>query len=398
MIDGGEPPRIECRGDPQTAGRAGRTCRRAAGSGCPRRFAASERFELRGGRATRAHELHLVEHPLRIFVEQRELHRPQRAGRGVAAHQRAAQQHVLGAHEHRRALRRRQPAAGVDASHEHAHVLRSGKEVRALRFGREPAEPLRNPPRRLFDQRPHRQAPDEPAGRGVRIPQPVRRPAERHRGRLARAGRGHEDPRPGAVREGELPPVGAHVRAASESPDGRTVQVAFSRWDRPNASDHSGGDVPARGSASMIPRRGTSVIGSSPLPMPARGGASMNPPARHGVAGRVEVRGRRLPGCRGEPGRRRELFRRRTCRGASWASTCGDRPGRRRGGRCRTCRGASWASTCGDHLVLVRLPQGLPVAARPGPRRGRLVGTGGSSSAAVPVAERRSGRNDPMPF
>ena len=176
----------------------------------------------------------------------------------------------------------------------------------------------------------------------------------------------------------------------------------------------------------MAPRRGT-VAEHREAGLPGRVAVPRWLPGAARVAGRVEVRGRRLPDCRGEPGRRRELFRRRTCRGASWASTCGDRPGRRRGGRCRAGRGASWASTCGDHLVLVRLPQGrtcrgaswastwaarwhagpslrkgrrlrrvlgldvggslargecrrLPFRSirRPGPRRGRLVGTRGA--------------------
>ncbi len=202
----------------------------------------AKRFELRGRRAAGAHELHLVEHPLRVLVQEGELHRPDRAGRGVAAHQRAAQQHVLGAHEHRRALRRLQPAAAVHAAHQHVHVLRPREPALVVHFGRELAEPLLDPLRGLLDERPHRQAPDQSAGRGVGTPQSVRGPSQRHRGRLARTRGRDQDPRPRIGREGELPRVGLHVLAEHDSIDGGAVHVELLAGAIREPSDHSGSE------------------------------------------------------------------------------------------------------------------------------------------------------------
>ena len=190
--------------------------------GAPRRVRVSsaKSFELGRHRAACAHELHLVEHPLRVLVQEGELHRPDCPGRRVATHQGTAKQHVLGADEHRRALRRLQPVAIVHAAHEHVHVLGPRESARAVHFGGQLGEPVLDRVRGLLDERPHGQAPDQTAWRGVGAPQPVRRPPERHGGRLARSGRRNQNPRPFAGRQRELPRVWLLVGAERESIDG----------------------------------------------------------------------------------------------------------------------------------------------------------------------------------
>ena len=224
MIHGGQPARIESGRDPEAAGRSARRVVVPPGA---IRFRLPERFELGGCRAARAHELHFVEHPRRVLVQEGELRRPERARRGVAAHQCTAQQHVLGTDEHRRTLRVVEPAVGVLAAHEHVHVLGPGEAVVAVRFRREAAEPLPDGIGGLLDQRPHGQAPDQPPGRGAGAPQAVRGPAERDRRGLARARRCHQHTRPCIGRQRELPRVRLHVLAEHDSIDGGAVHGTF---------------------------------------------------------------------------------------------------------------------------------------------------------------------------
>ena len=237
MIDGGEPLRIEGGRDPETAGR---TSGRAVFVPGSIRVRLAKCFELCGCRAARAHELHLVEHPLRVFVQEGELHWPVCPGRGVAAHQRPAQEHVLGAHEHGRALRRFQPAVGLHATHEHVHIFRPREAALVVHFGRQLAEPLLGLLFRLLDERPHRQTPDQPAGRAVGIPQSMCGPPERHRGRLARSRRRDQDPRPGIGRQRELPRVGMAARAERASIESRSVHVEIPGRTVRKPSDHTG--------------------------------------------------------------------------------------------------------------------------------------------------------------
>ena len=222
MIDSGQPPRIEGRRDPEAARRPSR---RAVFPPRSIRVGLPKRFELCGCRAARAHQLHLVEHPLGVLVQEGELHRPDRPGRGVAAHQSTAQQHVLRAHEHRRALRRLEPAVGVHPAHEHVHIVRPREQPRPVGFGRQPAEPLLDHLGRLLDERPHGQAPDQSAGCPLGTPQPVRGPSERHRGRLSRSGRRNQDPRPRIGGEGQLPRVGVPVVSERDAIEGGAVQA-----------------------------------------------------------------------------------------------------------------------------------------------------------------------------
>ena len=233
MIDGGEPLGLERRRDPEAAGRPSR---RAVFPQRPIRVRLTKRLELRGGRPARAHELHFVEHPLGVLVQKSELHRPDCTGRGIAAHQRAAQQHVLGAHEHGRAFRRLQPAVGVHPAHEHVHVLEAsggglGRPLQPRACQTSPLTDVRG----LLDERPHGQAPDQTAGRGVGAPQPVRRPRERHGGRLSRSSRRNQDLRPRISRERELPPVGGLFFAERGSIDGCAVQAMTPDGTSPKA-------------------------------------------------------------------------------------------------------------------------------------------------------------------
>ena len=189
----------------------------------------------------RAHELHFVEHPLRVLVQEGELHRPERARRGVAAHQCTAQQHVLRADEHGWTLRVVEPAASVLAAHEDVHVFRPRELVLAVRFGRQLAEPVTRRFRGLLDERPHRQAPDQPPRRGAGAPQAVCGPPERHRGGLARACRRDQDLWPSFDGQRELPRVGLHVRAEHDSIDGGAVHGDIS-WRK--RCDEAAGSYP----------------------------------------------------------------------------------------------------------------------------------------------------------
>ena len=197
MVNGGEPLRIESSRDPETAGGTSRGTARAPGS---IRVRLAERFELCGSRPPCAHELHFVEHPLRVLMKQGKLHWPDGARRSVAAHERPAQQHVLGADEHGRALRRLQPTRSFHAAHQHVDVFRLGKPVFNVDFCRELAEPVPYRLGGLLDQRPHGKAPDEPARRSLRVSQSMSRPPERHGRRLARARRCDQDARPSVAR------------------------------------------------------------------------------------------------------------------------------------------------------------------------------------------------------
>ena len=130
---------------------------------------ASEGFELSRRCAARAHELHFVEDPLGVLVEQRKFHRPDRAGGGVAPHEGAAEQHVLGTNDDRRVLGSFQPVCGLHAAHEDMNIPGTRKPSFSHVTLVQPAEPLSDRIRGLFDQRPHGQTPDEPARHRLRI-------------------------------------------------------------------------------------------------------------------------------------------------------------------------------------------------------------------------------------
>ena len=68
-----EPPWFQRCGNPEAA--CGTTPRLTLMRGSFG-FASAKGFELSRGRAARTHELHFIEHPLCVFVKQRELHRP----------------------------------------------------------------------------------------------------------------------------------------------------------------------------------------------------------------------------------------------------------------------------------------------------------------------------------
>ena len=207
VIHGPEPRRIECRGDPQAACRAARRTSVPLGASG---FASPKRFELGRGCASRAHELHFVEHPLRVFVEKRELHRPDGARRSVAAHERAAQQHVLRPDDDRGPFGTVEPACRLDTAHEHVDILvGQGKHVVFGYSGLlQLLEPLIDRPDGLIDQRAHRQAPDEPSRRRLGRPHPMCCPTEGDGGRFSRARRRNQDLRPFVRREPVLPSVG----------------------------------------------------------------------------------------------------------------------------------------------------------------------------------------------
>ena len=100
-IDGGEPRRVKGRRHPKAAARA--SC------------LAAERIELRGCRQRRAHQLDLVEDPLCVIVEKREIDWPAGASHAVAPHQGATDEHVLCANDERGTL-------WVEAPVAHLHV------------------------------------------------------------------------------------------------------------------------------------------------------------------------------------------------------------------------------------------------------------------------------------
>ena len=137
------------------------------------------------------------------------------------------------------ALRRLQPAAIVHAAHEHVHVLGPWESARAVHFGggqlRQLPEPLLYHFRRLLDERAHRQAPHESAGRAVGTPQAVRGPTQRHRGGLPGACRRDQDPRPHIGRERELPGIRLPVLSQRDSIDGGGVHGESTGGSGPRA-------------------------------------------------------------------------------------------------------------------------------------------------------------------
>ena len=202
---------------PGSSVRAARSSRRARfASDCRN---ASSWAEVR---AARAHELHFVEHPLRVLVEEGELHRPECARRGVAAHQCTTEQHVLGADEHRRTLRVVEPAAGVRAAQRTCTSFGRGGGTRCrcrLRASRT------TPGRHRRSARPGcASAGTRPAaagcGRGSGCGEQPSRASPR---RSCRSRRRNQHARPRIDRQRELPRVRLHVLAEHDSIDGGAV-------------------------------------------------------------------------------------------------------------------------------------------------------------------------------
>ena len=210
MIHGPEPVRIQRRGDPEAP--RGTAAAVRAGTLPP-----PKTFQLRGGCTSGPHELHFVEYPLRVLVQERELDRPDRARRGVAAHQGSAKEHVLRANEHGRTFRRVQPPARLDSAHQQVHLVGPGESPLRIHSGLlEAFQPTANGTGSLFRQHPHRETPDQAARRPVGPAKPVRRPAESDACGLAGAGWGDQDLRPAFLGEFALPSVGRATRAESE--------------------------------------------------------------------------------------------------------------------------------------------------------------------------------------
>ena len=186
-----QPLRVQRRRDPE------------AGSADLGPEAPPESFELRGGRQPRAHELHLVEHPLGVVVQQCEVHRPTEAAHRVAAHQRAADQHVLSPDEDGGALRVLIPWWLVLSAHEQVDVgLRVWEaSLPGCGEGSEPAQPGGRVVGRLIGERAHREAVHQAARYGLRRSGPLPQPREDHGCGLAEPGGGNECVRPVALRQ-----------------------------------------------------------------------------------------------------------------------------------------------------------------------------------------------------
>ena len=181
-VDRPEPAWLQCCGNPEAA--RGTTLRPALVHGSFG-FASAKGFELGRGCAARAHELHYVEHPLRVFVEQRKLHRPDRTRGRVTAHEGTAEKHALGTDDDRGAFGVLEPTRGFDAAHEDMDVLGPGEHPLGHARSLQPAEPLPDRLRRLFDERLHRQTPDKPPWRCPGGTHPMCRPTKRNPCRLA---------------------------------------------------------------------------------------------------------------------------------------------------------------------------------------------------------------------
>jgi hypothetical protein len=80
-----------------------------------------------------AHELHFIEHPKRVVVEEREFRGPARPPGGVASHQGPRNKHILRADQDCRLLRRLIPTRparpNLDAAHQEVEVCGT-REIR----------------------------------------------------------------------------------------------------------------------------------------------------------------------------------------------------------------------------------------------------------------------------
>ena len=131
-----------------------------AGSADLRPELAPQPFKLRGGGEPRAHQLHFVEHPLGVVVQQGEVDRPSEPAHGIPAHERAADEHVLSPDDDCGSLRLLVPARLVLAAHEQVYVALRVRQwsVRVRRQVTEAAQPLSRVAVRLVSKRAHREA------------------------------------------------------------------------------------------------------------------------------------------------------------------------------------------------------------------------------------------------
>ena len=166
-----------------------------------------EGLQLGGGGQARTHELHLVEDPEGIVVQQGEIQRPAEAAHGVAAVEGAGQKLVLGADEDGVVFGAQVPVPRHVSAHEHMHCGRTGEQARTGQSG----GPLPCQPHGLLHQHAHGQAPDQPPGRVGILSLPLVEPGQQDGRCLAEAGGDLQYVGPGLVRQTLLVGIGGNA-------------------------------------------------------------------------------------------------------------------------------------------------------------------------------------------